>query len=406
MDNNETSICHKAIQSVSSSIGEGKVAFCKFLSDNDVGITRSHQSGFYIQKNAWPLMFDQAGQRGENQKHDVKIKWQDDVETDSCFTYYGTGTRNEYRLTKFGQGFDFHRPEMVGSLLILVRKDVDDYEAWVLMTEDEIDEFLNYFGMSPADTGGLIRANTFNSQKIQKAQEGLLFSAMDDFIYSLQGTFPTGRVMSSTAREIYNKVYNHIENIVKNPDHELLEWNETEYTLFRRIEEIQFGAQIREGFKTMEAFINAANSILNRRKSRAGKSLEYHLEEIFNKNSLVFESQVITEERKKPDFVFPGGKAYHDITYPANKLVVLGAKTTCKDRWRQVVTEADRVDTKYLCTLQQGISSQQLHEMESENIVLVVPKEYIKTYPREYQSQIWNLKKFIAFVHEKQDDNI
>ena len=125
------------------------------------------------------------------------------------------------------------------------------------------------------------------------------------------------------------------------------------------------------------------------------------MEELFNRNSLAFETQVITEEHKKPDFVFPGGVAYHNMSYPANKLIVLGAKTTCKDRWRQVVTEADRVDTKYLCTLQQGISKQQLHEMQSEGIVLVVPRKYIKMYPEEWQDSIWDIKKFIAFVHEK-----
>ena len=72
------------------------------------------------------------------------------------------------------------------------------------------------------------------------------------------------------------------------------------------------------------------------RKSRAGKSLEHHLADIFTHNQLLFEEQVITEENKKPDFVFPNGKCYHNITFPGELLTVLGAKTTCKDRWRQV----------------------------------------------------------------------
>lgn len=79
----------------------------------------------------------------------------------------------------------------------------------------------------------------------------------------------------------------------------------------------------------------------------------------------------------------------------------MGAKTTCKDRWRQVVTEADRVDTKYLCTLQQGNTVQQMKEMQSEHVVLVVPKPYIKSYPPEFRDSILDLKTFIRFVREK-----
>jgi hypothetical protein len=384
----EDQLYQKAIKSVN----EGKLAFCKFLSDNDTGKTGTHQCGIYVPKPAKKILFDVPGEKGDNKKRLVKIKWQDDFETESSFTYYGKGTRNEYRITRFGHGFDLLAPENEGSLFVFVQKDNEDYEGFVLNTEDEMNGFLDYFGMTPADTGRLIG-------DYPPARKELI-QAMDSFVDSLQGGFPTGRVMSETARELYNRVYDHVQNIILKPDSELLAWNATEYTLFRRIEEVQFGQRIRQGFPSMKEFVDTANSILNRRKSRAGKSLEYHLEEIFRKNALPFETQVITEERKKPDFVFPSGSAYHNASYPSNKLIVLGAKTTCKDRWRQVVTEANRVETKYLCTMQQGISAQQLHEMQSERIVLVVPKEYIRTYPKEYQPLIWDLKKFIAFVHE------
>ena len=155
----------------------------------------------------------------------------------------------------------------------------------------------------------------------------------------------------------------------------------------------------------MQTFLELANSVLNRRKSRAGKSLEFHLEALFNGNNLQYESQAITEVKKKPDFLFPSAEAYHDRSFPTEKLVVLGAKTTCKDRWRQVITEADRIDTKYLCTLQQGISANQLEEMKAENVVLVVPEEYICTYPKEYRGEILTIKNFIDYVTALQKDS-
>lgn len=112
--------------------------------------------------------------------------------------------------------------------------------------------------------------------------------------------------------------------------------------------------------------------MLNRRKSRVGKSLEHHLACIFTQNHLVFEEQAVTENNKKPDFLFPNAECYHNLQFPADDLIVLGAKTTCKDRWRQVLTEADRVEVKYLFTLQQGISKNQLREMHDSRLTINV----------------------------------
>ena len=115
-----------------------------------------------------------------------------------------------------------------------------------------------------------------------------------------------------------------------------------------------------------------------------------------------FEEQAITEGNKRPDFLFPSQEAYHTPSFPTEKLVSLAAKTTCKDRWRQVINEADRLRDrpKFLCTLQQGISSAQLDEMEAEKIILVVPKPYIATYPKDKQARIWTIEHFVSFVRE------
>ena len=384
-------------QQAIASVNKGKLAFCKFLSANDTGLTGGHQCGIYVPKPAYSIIFDEKCVKGENKERLAKIRWMDDFETESKFTYYGTGTRNEYRITRFGRGFDLLKPDNTGALVVIVKLDDEDYEGWVLENEDDIDDFLDYFSLSPAETGRLIGTEMLSVDQ----QEEKKLAKMDAFVHVLQGAFPKAFDMSKAARDIYNDVYDHMENIVQKPDQELLVWNNMEYDLFRRIEEVQYGDVIRNGFDSMQDFIDTANSVINRRKSRAGKSLEYHLEAIFQGNKLTYEPQVVTEEKKRPDFVFPGASAYHNPKYPADKLVVLGAKTTCKDRWRQVITEADRVKTKYLCTLQQGISPQQLHEMKSENVVLVVPRPYISTYPKEYREDIFSLAKFIQLVQEK-----
>lgn len=59
-----------------------------------------------------------------------------------------------------------------------------------------------------------------------------------------------------------------------------------------------------------------------------------------------FVHRPVIEGGKRPDFLFPTQVAYEDPAFPANRLRMLAAKTTCKDRWRQVLNEANRITTK------------------------------------------------------------
>ena len=373
----------------------GQKVFCKFLSANDTGLTGGHQAGIYISKPSIPILFDEPGEKGQNKEKWVKVKWQDDFETDTRFIYYGQGTRNEYRITNFGRGFPFLKPEYTGALFIFVQDSSDDYQGFVLNTEDEINQFLDAFGISPTETNRLIDTHLVAPELHEKLE-------FDKFISELEVDFPSSELMSAAARRIQDTVFDHQEFICTNPDRKLLDWTEVEYRLFRALEYARYGEMITRGFSTVEDFIATANQVLNRRKSRAGKSLEHHLAAIFDGNSITYQSQAVTEGNKKPDFLFPSQAAYHDAAFPTDRLISLAAKTTCKDRWRQVINEADRLRgrRKFLCTLQQGISAAQMDEMESEQVVLVVPKPYIQTYPKNRQERIWTVGKFVQFVKE------
>lgn len=386
----------KISDSAIKNVRNATMAFCKFVTPNDVGATGGHQCGYHVGKSAETILFSEPGQKGKNLERTVKIEWQDDFTTESHFKYYGVGTRNEYRITSFGRGFPYLKDDNIGDLLVLAKYTEDDYKAYDLNSEDEIEDFLSYFNISPEETNKLIETSPAIS-----ADEKLLIQFQE--FMSQYHEFPPTRTMSAGARKCYNNVYNIKEkDIVTRPDEVLLNWIDTEYKLFRSFEEKLYGYVLQKPFSDFKTFLNTALGILNSRKSRAGKSLEHHLAEVFNINKLIFEEQAITEDKKRPDFLFPDSKAYHDLQFPANDLIVLGAKTTCKDRWRQVLTEANRIDIKYLFTLQQGISSNQLKEMEDSNLKLVVPKSYISCYPTQYRNHISNLAQFINMVQEKQ----
>ncbi len=384
-----------------NAVNKGKLSFCKFLSANDTGLTGGHQAGIYIAKPAIPILFDKRFEKGNNHEKWVKISWQDGKVTDTRFIYYGKGTRNEYRITNFGRGFEFLNHEYTGALFVLIQNTEVDYQGYVLNTDEEINQFLDAFNISPTETNNLININNRDVDILEKEQ-------FYNFIVMLDVDFPTSEAVSAKAREIENIVYNHLEYIIYNPDQKLLDWYNMEFKLFRAIEHARYGDLIRNGFDDVEDFIKIANQVLNRRKSRAGKSLEHHLSAIFDGNKIEYTSQAVTEGKKRPDFIFPSQDAYRNISFSTDKLISLAAKTTCKDRWRQILNEADRLrdKNKFLCTLQQGISADQMDEMEAEKVILVVPREYIKTYPKEKQNRIWTIKKFVDYVKETEGVNL
>ncbi len=383
-----TGYAGQAIKSVLNS----EKGFCKFLSANDTGATGGHQSGILISKSAVEMMFSRQELEQEGiPKRTVKIRWQDDFETESSFTYYES--KNELRITRFGRGFPFLKPEQTGALFVFTKQSDIDYSGYFLETDEEIEEFLDTFGISPTETNSLIDVQKVSAETQEKL-------AIQEFINSLDVDFPASDVMSAAARVIEERAYDHVEYIRLNPDEKIISWTNMEYTLFRALEYARYGEIIKKGFQSVDEFVRVANVVLNRRKSRAGKSLEHHLAAIFDGNCIEYSSQAVTEGNKKPDFLFPSKEAYHDYAFSTDYIVSLAAKTTCKDRWRQVLNEADRLrdKPKYLCTLQQGISGAQMDEMQAENVILVVPKPYIVTYPKDRRDRIWTLARFVQYV--------
>lgn len=385
------------LNSAIKTVQESEISLTKYITANDVGATGGHQSGFHIHKSAWSLFFDTEGTKGENKDKFITIKWQNDFETDSRFIYYGVGTRNEYRLTRFGRGFPFLQDENIGDLLIISKISDDYYNAYILQTDEDIEEFLTALNISNADINGIV------PKQFETTSEDMLLSCFRNFIQSLEVDFPPTIEIANNARECYNGAYQITDRIIKqNPDKQILGWLDAEFQLFKTLEIDRYSEKIKTPFESVENLIETANSILNRRKSRAGKSLEHHLAQIFNTFTLNYSAQATTEGKKKPDFIFPNEESYKNLDFSEDKLIMLASKTTCKDRWRQILNEADRIKTKHLFTLQQGISTNQLKEMYKYEVCLVVPKPYLTSFPREFRYKILTLDTFINYAESKQ----
>lgn len=186
------------------------------------------------------------------------------------------------------------------------------------------------------------------------------------------------------------------------PDERLLRRRTCEFEVFRSLEEAVELPIIRQGFHDLEDFLARAQKILQRRKSRSGRSLELHARQIFLEENLIegrdFSHQPESDRGQKPDFLFPSEAAYKNEAFPADRLRMLAVKTTCKDRWRQIIPEANRIRLKHLLTIQEGVSENQFREMTESGIKLVVPIGLVNSFPESVRPHLQSLESFIGDI--------
>lgn len=205
--------------------------------------------------------------------------------------------------------------------------------------------------------------------------------------------FPTTTRMAAVARELAGVESN-------DADETLLRWLEAEERIFRAAERQLVDVKLRAGFTDVDDFVSYSLSVQNRRKSRMGLALQNHLTELFRANAIRFSAQAYTENRKKPDFLFPGESEYHDANFDSSRLAMLAAKSSCKDRWPQILPEADRIPIKHLCTLEASISEAQTEEMTRKQVVLVLPHALHATYSASQRVTLLTLQQFIEQLRQ------
>jgi hypothetical protein len=225
---------------------------------------------------------------------------------------------------------------------------------------------------------------------------------LDQLLAEFGESFPQTRKFSDFARSLATGV-----DGLSDPDLALLEWMDLEERLFLTLERHVVGKRLQAGFMSsgkpdVDDFVAFSLSVQNRRKSRAGWAFGNHIEALLSLHNIRFKREATTEKRNGPDFLFPGEIEYRDLAWPASKLTMLGAKTSCKDRWRQVLAEADKIQYKHLLTLEPGISSAQTDEMRKEKLQLVLPASLHESYKVEQRTYLMNVSSFLELVRERQ----
>lgn len=388
--------------------GQRYTWYVKRLSGNDTLANKTHQAGPYIPKE---LLFDTIPGLGridvENPDRwfDVYIDSHADCRQIRA-VYYNSkrhkqqkNGRDETRLTNWGGSESaLLDPESTGALTIFAFEiqpgETPGCHVWVCRHETEEDLVEDRIGpVEPGKSfvlavGGTIQANLFTT-----TVRASCWLAPAEIPSTWLAKFPTGAEIIAKAAELQS-------HGALTPDLRLIKRRACEYEIFRSVEEAVEMPLIREGFADLDAFIARAQTILQRRKSRAGRSLELHACEIFMEEKLVegtdFSHQPESEPGKSPDFLFPSEAAYKDPSFPQDRLRMLAVKTTMKDRWRQILNEAHRVEHKHLLTLQEGLSEAQFREMIDAKVTLVVPKSIAEKFPESVQPHLQTLESFIG----------
>jgi restriction endonuclease EcoRII-like protein len=379
----------------------------KYLSVNDTYANpKVHQAGPYVSKRLLATAFQQLSSRARGVKNpDVKLPvsleshdWSGTVR----LVWYNTKIvearkkgRDEARLTGWGG----RKSPMVslqapGTLVVFAYPKPDERDPqlcriWLCRDADEADAVLDIVGEVEPGEGILFSPS---GQLAFEPRLGSCALAIEDIPPQWLREFPTGdQILEWVLRQrpLPKKT---------NADDRLMKRRDCETDLFYSIEAAHVLPHVKKGFESVSEFVDFAGSVLNRRKSRSGRSLELQVRCILNEESISFTPSPNTEGKRKPDLIFPDIRRYRDKVWPDKGLRMLALKTTCKDRWRQVLNEAKRIEVKHLLTLQEGVSADQHTEMEEEKVVLVVPKRLMSSYPEDVRPKLLTFEQFIAEV--------
>lgn len=379
---------------------DGVVWCVKRLSANDTLATRAHQAGPYMPRQFMFEVFPEIDRPGDNNP-DANFDLYLDSHADHRLAraiWYNQKSRNEVRITRLGGSSSaLLDPENTGALAVFSFSSPRDRpgqecHAWVCDSAPEEDVIL--------DTVGWVEPGTFRFAG-RPGYAGLAGGSRDcrldpDEIPSdWLDVFPDGG-------ELLDKVIELRPLGALDADERLIRRRDCEYEMFQSVEEAVTLPVAQQGFATVEAFVAFAQTTLQRRRVRAVRSLELHTRQILLEDGLQenrdFVHAAESECGNRPDFLFPSKACYDDPGYPADRLRMLAVKTTCRDRWREVTTEANRIPIKHLLTLQEGVSDGQFAEMRSAGVQLVVPSALFASYPSSLRPELTTLESFIGDI--------
>ena len=298
--------------------------YAKRLSGNDTQATGSHQAGPYIPNadafQIFPELHDPAQENPRVDFHIVSVSHEHTARAN--IIWYNNQlrgrTRNETRITGLG-GIEspLLDPENTGAIALFFftgKNGARECRYWVCQDVPEENEAETFVG--PVEPGRPLfwatLVNILPAVEDAPAQDGCWLTA-EQVTVEWEGKFPTPQEVLEKAISLQS--YRHLP-----VDSRLMGRRDCEYDVFRSVERAIELPAILEGFNSVDSFVNRANTILQRRKARSGRSLELHIKAILSEEKITCQPQARTEADNRPDFIFPSQEAYNDPAYPSDRL--------------------------------------------------------------------------------------
>ena len=351
--------------------------FMKRLAAVEIDPARSNQHEF----NAGRLR-QELGLRGDPCQGAVEFLFYkaDDAEpaiVTESYTLYDARrnhpTRTEWRMYYTNRGVARHA--RAGDLMLLFRLDTEatDLIAVVARRGTTVERALTRL-LAGVDPEELVDARFVDSKAIDLETRRLLLrvhrrpevqadinsyaSASHPLFQraASDGSMPRTAEMASAALDIVSDM-----GITEDRPDEFIDLAlRAETALFMAIEEMLGNKGLVElqitGNLDFHAAMRLTMSFQQSRRSRRGQSLENHFLTLLERLRIPYGYQCTTEPGKKPDFVFPSCDAYHDPTFPGDRLRMVGCKTRVRERHAQWLDEAARIPLKFALCVDDGLT--------------------------------------------------
>jgi hypothetical protein len=392
----------------------------KLLAPVEVSSSASHQHEF----NAGQLRtaLDLPKQKTSGQLEIVYLpRGDDDPVFETCgYTLYdareGKPRAAEYRLYFASQELQHNaRP---GDILIVIRADdgvglralilpleSDAGSAIAAMLKAEGVEIEDRFHeitavIREADLGQLLQVT---AEKVTVVDAASFLASADRELIAraiTDGRLPSTRAMADEAVRIVRS----LRSGKLAPDDQL-QWSlEAETALFQHIEERVSQKRLDDLAAAGHiAFVDAVTLVMAQiqsRKSRRGQSLQNHFRAVLDTHRIPYGAQCHTERDEVPDFLVPGCQQYLDPAFPPAALRMVACKSIVRERWRQILEEADRIPEKFLLTLDSGLTDDTILKMRQSSLRVFLPDKLLRSHyaDRAIANELANVAQLVENI--------
>jgi len=413
-------------------VGKSRQLLIKKLSRNDCGWAdgseNGHQNGVYIphairESNFFPQLKNINSNKPHIFESPFKTIWPTTGEIKNSNLKHYSNKGPEMHFTGVPKGeFAGLTPAslMVGGIL---REPADDIRHWFMIVDSASEEVelleamfdlgadFHYGLFDPTDALKIQKDET--EQLVDELSAALKKGSLAAFIASVS-KMPAPEMLAAEAQRVFLQQHQ-LEDLspyeMPYPGDAIMKISrDIEYSLYKRAERRYRAAEVIRiitnggadivssvvrGFSDLDAtFLSASQH----RKSRAGRSFEQHIARLLRDGRIAFEEQAVTGGRR-PDFVLPSLVVLKTKKRTFEEAMVLSAKTTLRERWKQVTMEKFNC-ALFLATVDDRVSSSAIDDMSTQGIHLVVPESLKKSKETCYNGKT-NVITFREFFDEE-----